>query len=464
MNVYLLNMPFHEEEYVKFSEKWEHIEDEYLGIEIVHSILLQYNCNVKSGKPTNIKDIIRDIMDYKPDVVMIAVMQSSAKFTYSLVQKLRAQEYRGIIFIGGWFAKLAWKEIFNHNWAVDYVCYVNAENVLSKWLSNSREDIFGIATYANYRMQAKLSIKSSLTGAISWANNYIFPQRSPGRKTYCIETSRGCPHSLCTFCSQSCGNCISGKWIPLPLEIVREQILDLNHKYGTTCFATTDDDLIGFMDNAVQRAKEFNEMIKSLPFKISFTASISVKAATIPIILDLLLDCGLMQLCLGFESADEIQLKRYCKAQSLEENFIAAHEVTKRKIPLLPGLITFDPFVTKSTIEKNLSFLFDTLHHYEIGKLTKKLHILTGTPIEKILRKKNLLSGDYLYYDYRFQDESVEKIYNEFKNYTDIIKKFYPDKKMFESKERLQIHKSVVSKILSGENWKEYFYTANANK
>ena len=40
MKVYLINMPFFEQEYTKFSEKWEYIEDEYLGIEIVQIIYM----------------------------------------------------------------------------------------------------------------------------------------------------------------------------------------------------------------------------------------------------------------------------------------------------------------------------------------------------------------------------------------------------------------------------------------
>ncbi len=456
MNVYLLNMPFHEEEYTRFSEKWDLIEDEYLGISIVHSILLNHNCNVKLCTLSHINDILDEIIKLQPDVLMISVMQSSARRSLELITSLRYNHYSGVILIGGWFAKLAWKEIFLHNWPIDYVCYVNAEGVLDEWLENPSSNIFGIATYNNFTKQLLFNEKL-LNNEKSWINNYIFPHRKQGRKTYCIETSRGCPHSLCTFCSQSKGNCLSNKWTALPLEIVKKQIIDLHNSYGAVFFATTDDDLAGPLDFAEQRINALSKLIKSLPFKISFTASISVKAATNPKILDMLLDCGLIQLCLGFESADEIQLKRYCKSQSLEDNFVAAREVLKRRIPILPGLITFDPFATINTINKNISFLFNELHHYEIGKLTKKLHILTGTPMERLVRKENLLIGDYLYYEYRFQHKEVNYIYENFKKYTKAIKENYmlSEKKIFSSKEILRIHKTIINKILNQEPWEQ---------
>ena len=156
--------------------------------------------------------------------------------------------------------------------------------------------------------------------------------------------------------------------------------------------------------------------------KIEFTGSISVKAATKPQILDQLLDAGLNQLCLGFESVDEEQLKRYNKQQTIEENFIAAHEVTKRNIRILPGLITFDPLATVMTVKSNLEFLWNNLHHYDIDKFTKKLHILTGTPLVRMIEKAGLLSGDYLGYDYRFLYPETEALFNDFKQYTEMVR------------------------------------------
>lgn len=453
MKVFLINMPFFEQEYTKFSEKWEYIEDEYIGIGIVKKILEDNGCDVTLNEASSLIEIIDVTQKINPDIIMISVMQTSARLTYNYINAIRKTNWKGKIFIGGWFAKMAWREIFLHNWEVDYVCYCDAEIVLKEWLQNPNQCLIGIATKDNYDFHDKITI-NEIREKNKWPELYVESSRIRGRKTYCIETSRGCPHSFCTFCSQSCGNIIPGKWHPLPIKLIKKQIMDLHNLYGANRFSTTDDDLLGPIENAEKRAKELHDLFISLPFHATFSASISVKAATNDKILDLLQSAGLEQLCIGFESADESQLKRYGKQQSLKDNYLAAYEISKRNIPTLPGLITFDPFATKETIEKNLKFLFEELKHYDLGKLTKKLHILTGTPMVNIIQKAGLLKGDYLYYDYNFQNSEVFILYENFIKYTNMVKEI--QKKANSKKINIGVHHRIVAEaILKGQNWME---------
>lgn len=457
MKVFLINMPFFEQEYTKFSEKWEYIEDEYIGVGIVQKILEDNNCNVILNKASSLIEMIDVTQEVNPDIIMISVMQTSARLTFNYIEAIRKTNWKGKIFIGGWFAKMAWREIFLHNWAVDYICYCDAEMVLKKWIQNPNQCLVGIATKDNFNFHDKITI-NEIREKNSWPEFYVESSRIKGRNTYCIETSRGCPHSSCTFCSQSCGNIIKGKWRPLPIKLIKKQIMDLYNLYGAHRFSTTDDDLLGPIENAEKRAKELHDLFVSLPFHATFSASISVKAATNGKILDLLQNAGLEQLCIGFESADESQLKRYGKQQTLKDNYLAAHEVIKRKIPILPGLITFDPFATKETIEKNLKFLFEELKHYDLGKLTKKLHILTGTPMVNIVRKAGLLKGDYLYYDYKFQNPEVLALYENFLKYTNMVKEIQKkaNNNKLQHNPKIGMHHRIVAEaILKEQNWIE---------
>lgn len=458
MKVYLINMPFFEQEYTKFSEKWEYIEDEYLGIGIVQKILEDEGCEVFVNKHNCISAMIQTVWETDPDCVMISIMQTSAGLTYKFVTKLRESGWNKNIFIGGWFVKMAWREILKKGWPIDYACYCDAEEVLKEWLSDSGKCIAGIATTENYDFHDKSGVEIVRNKNV-WPENYSFSSRIDGRNTYCIETSRGCPHSRCTFCSQSCGNMIQNKWRPLPTNLIRKQIIELHEKYGACRFSTADDDLLGFESQAEARAKELHELFQSLPFRAAFSASISVRSAANGEILDWLQDAGAEQLCLGFESADENQLKRYGKQQVLEENYAAAREIRKRQIPVLPGLITFDPFATRETVRKNLNFLFDELEHYDLGKLTKRLHLLTGTPIIKMVERAGLLTGDYLYYDYRFQDEDAAKLFDSFNRYTNKVKECQKEAnnhKLQHDKDIGIHHRRVAEKILSGEEWEGF--------
>lgn len=458
MKTYLINMPFCEQEYTKFSEKWDYIEDEYIGINIIHALLLKCNVDVTRCSRTCLADMVEDIMGGQYDVVMISVMQTSARLTYEFINKLRAAGYGKIIFVGGWFAKLSWKYIFDHNWNVDYVCYVDAENVFPQWIDNPEQEIIGIVTKENYMNQSRLT-KDQVRAANSWPENYCSPLRKPGRKTYRLETSRGCPHACCTFCSLSCANIVKDKWKPLPLSIITEEIIKIHEQYGVSRFSLTDDDMLGPIEGAETRAKEVRDAIRQLPFDITFSGSISVRAATNGKILDYLVDAGLEQLGIGFESADKEQLKRYNKQQSLEENFVAARNIVERNINLIPGLITFDPFATADTIRKNLNFLFNHLHHYDLGKLTKKLYVITGTPIAKLVERNNLLIGDYLNYEYKFMYDETEQLYRAFQKYTDMVKNVQIEINRrglaFDKKIGCH-HKNVAEKILLMEDWVPY--------
>lgn len=458
MKTYLINMPFCEQEYTKFSEKWDYIEDEYIGINIIHALLLKYNVEVTRCNKNCLADMISDIMMAEYDVVMISVMQTSARLTHEFVSRLRAEGYKGIIFIGGWFAKLSWKYIFDNNWDVDYVCYVDAENVFRQWLDNPELEIIGIATKDNYYAQGKLT-RNQVRAINLWPENYCSPLREPGRKTYRLETSRGCPHACCTFCSLSCANIIKDKWKPLPMSVVINEIIKIHDTYGVSRFSLTDDDMLGPIESAEERAKEFHDAIKQLPFRITFSGSVSVRAATNGRILDYLTDSGLEQLGIGFESADAEQLKRYNKQQTLEENFIAAKNIVERNINLIPGLITFDPFATTNTIRKNLDFLFNHLHHYDLGKLTKKLYVITGTPIARLVEQNNLLVGDYLNYEYRFMYDETERLYQDFQKYTDLVKEVQIEinrRGLAFNKNIGHHHQNVAEMILSVKEWKPY--------
>lgn len=457
MKIYLINMPFSEQEYIKFSEKWDYIEDEYIGINIVHSILKSYNVDVVKSYRNSLKDMIADILATNYDVVMISVMQTSARLTHDFIMELRKKGYKNKIFIGGWFAKLSWRYIYENNWDVDYVCYVDAENVLPLWLNNPDNEILGIATRNNYQDQSKIKLEEIRNNSM-WPQTYYSPAREPGRKTYRLETSRGCPHAKCTFCSLSNANMIKNKWTSLPVEIIVDEISKIHNLYGVTRFSLTDDDMLGPIESAEARAKELYNAIKQLPFKISFSGSISVKAATNETILDCLVESGLEQLGIGFESADEEQLRRYNKQQTLKENYIAAENITRRKINLIPGLITFDPFATTETIRKNLDFLFNNIRHYDLGKLTKRLYVITGTPIAKLVEKHNLLTGDYLGYDYKFMHTETERLYNDFETYTAMVRdtQILLRKKGLAYDERVGLHhKTVADRILGGYDWKQ---------
>ena len=118
-----------------------------------------------------------------------------------------------------------------------------------------------------------------------------------------------------------------------------------------------------------------------------------------------------------------------------------------------------NPFATKETIRKNLDFLFNHLHHYDLGKLTKKLYVITGTPIAKLVEKNNLLVGDYLNYEYRFMYEETKQLYQAFQKYTELVKDVQIEinkRGLAFNKTMGSHHQNVAERILANEDWEAY--------
>ena len=458
MRVALVNMPFSEQEYTKFSEKWDFIEDEYIGVNIVYALLVRGGWNVVRCRGTSFQMLLDEALAAEPDIVMLSVMQSSARMAREFVERLRNVGYGGKVFIGGWFAKLSWRKMFEEKWPVDYVCNTDAEGVFPTWMKAPDAPCPGIVTYDNFETAESASCDGRRT-LNPWPANYVSPVREPGRKTYRLETSRGCPHSRCTFCSLSRANVIRGKWVPLPVSTILAEMRMLHESYGACRFSLTDDDMLGPLDGAEGRAREIRDAFSSLPFCVRYSGSISVKAALNGRILDMLVESGLEQLGIGFESADPGQLRRYCKAQTVEENVAAAKNIVERRMSLIPGLITFDPFATPETVARNLDFLYNHLHHYDLGKLTKRLHVISGTPMEKMIRDAGLLVCDGGALEYRFEHEMTKALYEAFVSYTDMVRDLQVRANALGrvvAQEVGRKHREVADRIISGEAWRPF--------
>lgn len=456
----LINMPCNQQEYIRFDKKWDFIDEEYLGINILHTIVETAEIEVlKYEESIPLEKFKQDIFSQKIKIIVISIMQTSAKNAFNFIKELKEHDNEIKILIGGWFVKNSWREIFQEKWLIDAACISDAEGVFDYWiksqLENSAEEIKGIVTNKNLSKYLIEFDKNFTNG--KWPEIIYSPKRNPNKSVYGIETSRGCSHSSCSFCSLTCSQ-NKRYWKPRSLSEVVKEIEYLVKMYGTTKFTIIDDDFLGPAKQSEQRAEEFLAEIKKRKLKIEFSASISVKSAIQEKCLDLLIEAGLKQLCIGFESVDDEQLDRYRKPQTKEENYAVAKLLRTKKIKLVPGLITFDAFATPESIEKNIDFLFNHLNHFELSKLTKKIHLITGTPMVNSIEKHGLLEGDYLNYEYRFYDKKTEELYRNFEKYTELVSKIQLKlrNKSNNDREKLEfLHKKYSDKILKFESWRE---------
>ncbi|MGL4402806.1 MAG: B12-binding domain-containing radical SAM protein [Fusobacteriaceae bacterium] len=459
MELALINMPCDQQEYIKFDKKWDFIDEEYLGINIIQTISENLGIDVfRYQENTSFESFKKELFFKKIKLIVISIMQTSAKNALSFIKEVKEKNPEIKIIIGGWFVKNAWKDIFEEGWPVDAACITDAEGVFDIWLSryfkNEKTEVSGIVTKDNYFTYIS-NFEENFTWG-KWPKVIYMPKRLADKGVYGIETSRGCSHSSCSFCSLSCITNYKKYWTPRCLSEAADEIEYLNKVYGAKKFTIIDDDFLGPPKQSKKRALEFFQEIKKRNLNIEFSASVSVLTAIQEECLDILKEAGLKQLCIGFESVDDEQLKRYRKMQKKEDNYLAAQLLRKKNINLVPGLITFDAFATPKTVERNISFLFDQLEHFELSKLTKKVHVVTGTPIAESLKEQGILEGNYLNYKYKFQNKDTGRIYEEFQEYTKAVADIQIKLRNSSQKKSLQkLHKKYVKKILKLQPWRE---------
>lgn len=237
-----------------------------------------------------------------------------------------------------------------------------------------------------------------------------------------IEASRGCSWSKCGFC------CIKEKygsslWRPFPINYITEQLIELG-KYQILNPYFTDEDFFG---NNYYRAIEIAVKIQELkshmliPEQMKFFISISAKDVTNPLGYKALYElkkAGLSEVFVGIESGCKGQLKRYNKNSTVDINKKALKLLKELGIQADLGFIMFDPYMDFSELVSNIKFLKDIELQID-SRLIKSLRIQPYTTFENeyssvIIGKLDI---DELMYPYKFIDRRVSDVFHLFNDW-----------------------------------------------
>lgn len=117
------------------------------------------------------------------------------------------------------------------------------------------------------------------------------------KETLALEVGRGCIFK-CAFCSYPMNGKKKMDFIR-SMELIRKELIDNYTRFGTTNYLIVDDTF----NDSVEKCREFSEMVKSLPFKISWWAYIRLDLlAAHPETIDYLIDAGLTAALCGIET------------------------------------------------------------------------------------------------------------------------------------------------------------------
>lgn len=373
--------------------------------EIIDGYLLQLSCDQLISKI--VKDLDAKILGFSPFL-------DSLKAAIYISQKVKQKRPDIFICWGGHLATFS-AEDFLKNKSID--CIVRGEGEITFLelvrrinLKKSFKNIKGIAFRENYKV-----IFSKPRGLIPNLDMLPFPDRENTKiavkqgSLAQISGSRGC-YGNCSFCSINSFYRVSkgNKWRGRsPKNIVDE--LEYLNKQGFSMFKFVDDSFFGPGKNWEKRGIEIADEIIKRKLIIRFRISARVNNVDRRVFKKLK-KSGLYAVSLGVESGSQRALNLFNKGTTVAQNKKSLKILEELGIITLMGFIGFDPYMSLSDIEKNLSFLKQTMFCMS-DLVSKSLYIHAEDDITKKLIRENKIRGrDFPNYIYEIDDKKVANI------------------------------------------------------
>lgn len=240
-----------------------------------------------------------------------------------------------------------------------------------------------------------------------------------------LEGSRGCSWNKCSFC------CVNAKyanpsWRGFSIDKIVKELIELSDM-GFHAPYFTDEDFFGQeykraieLGNTIIALKNEGKIREDMNFFISILAA-DARCEEGKRALAVLKKAGLREVFLGIESLEKEQLKRYNKKASIDTNTKAINFINDIGLNIDSGYILFDPEMSFEALGINIDYIgklnlnkFDSrsLKRLRIQPLTTICQTLSNVIIDK-------LDINNLEYPYKFTDNRVDKVYNEYKIWED---------------------------------------------
>jgi radical SAM superfamily enzyme YgiQ (UPF0313 family) len=401
-------------------------------------------------------------LDFKPDLVGISTISSTAPRAYALADSFREQ---GIpVVLGGAHPSFLPEEGLDH---ADYVICGEGDQALPELLQT-------LEGGGDLSQVANLSYREGDTfhknpwrpflqdlDSLPIPNYNLIHQWRGNRGCISIATSRGCPFN-CSFCSVIL--MFGRQYRSCSVDRIMEEIR-VNGSRANHIFFCDDN----FTANR-QRIKELCEHILKENLKVEWSAQVRVEAARDPELLDLMHRAGCYVVYVGLESINPATLKAYNKSQdfdSIKEGIINFHKFGIN----VHGMFVFgseqDHYqVIRDTVKFSRNLDLDSLQYMILTPLP-------GTPVYEELEKQNrIICRDWSQYDghhavfrprqftpYELQTETIRAM-KKFYSWSSVLKRlvardwFYVKLKTFG---RLLIWQSRWSKNTYIKGLKEQF-------
>jgi radical SAM superfamily enzyme YgiQ (UPF0313 family) len=328
-------------------------------------------------------------LDFKPDLVGISSISSTAPRAYGLADFYREQ---GIpVVLGGAHPSFLPAEGLEH---ADYVICGEGDEALPE-LIHTLEGGGDLGQVANLCYREGDTVRKNPwrpffkdLDSLPIPNYNLIHQWRGNRGCIAIATSRGCPFN-CSFCSVIL--MFGRQYRANSVDRIMEEIR-VNGRTARHIFFCDDN----FTANR-QRIKELCERLLKENFRVEWSAQVRVEAARDPELLGLMARAGCYMVFVGLESINPATLKAYNKSQDL--NAIKECVINFHKFGInVHGMFVFgsemDHYqVIRDTVTFSRQIDLDSLQYLILTPVP-------GTPVYEDMEKQNrIICRDWSQYD-----------------------------------------------------------------
>lgn len=375
---------------------------------------------VPCSNENDFSKVIRELQSFHPDMVAVSMaFQSLAPMFLELIQKIKKTTPRVHVTVGGHFPTFEFEKILDYDY-VDSVIRFEGEisilNLLNTLINNGN-----LANVPNlvHKSTTEGLKENNLITEFPDLNSLKFPLRNKkphhrlGERFATLVTSRGCFHSQCIYC---CIGAFHKQKTGLPYalrspEDVAREMGKLYHEQKVRLFQFHDDNFL--LPTKEASYTRLNTLKKSLIKEEVELEDIALLIKTRPDgvdedILVLLEEMGTVGVFLGVENASASGLKALARSSSVEEINNSLELLGNFDMGVTFNLLMFHPRATLKEINENIYFMnkYKNLA-FDFGRA----EIVAGSPLEKLVKRKGLLNGQWPHWDYRIQDDAVEKLF-----------------------------------------------------
>jgi anaerobic magnesium-protoporphyrin IX monomethyl ester cyclase len=415
---------------------------EHLGLAYLASTLRKVGHNVlifdSNLEDLDISKTIEAIVQKMSciDVVGITATEPETLETgVEVIRKLNNNGYNPHVTVGGYLPSFWAEEVLCKYKEIDSVVIGEGEETLRVLVDAVQNkiplcDVKGLVV----RTDAGIIFHTPVRELITDLDQIPFPARDYLSVSYqkyhhaLMYSSRGCYHK-CSFCqiAQFYRIAPGGPYRTRSAKNIADEIELLVNKYGIRSIFFVDDEFITKNRHRHKIIKELIHEIKIRNLKFNFSIQYRADTGSNEEILRSLKEVGLSTVFIGVESGVEETLHRFEKGISIRAIKKSLDIIHNLDFNHNIGYILFDPFTTFNELIESIEFLKS-----EKVPLILKLNgimILKGTPLEKRVRKENLLIEGDLKLRYIIKDKQViyfsKYLRNYQKVYENVAKKFY---------------------------------------